>query len=170
MACGAYITDMAKGIHQEIGQPTSISPSFIQSKLLSKSFLGQLNTLLYKAHTIENGDISVELDMQEQAIYSRLWVYEYYNSQGPAILASMAAGNYWVNIQEGDSKIQRTNPIEIAKYFKTLASQYKDYVDEMVEFYNKAQSFPRSNDMYTINVYGNYAINGSFSSYRPGNF
>jgi hypothetical protein len=169
MAC-AYITDLAKGIHQEIGQPTSISVSFIQSKLISKSFLGQLNTLLYKNHTIENGDIVTELDTQEQAIYSRLWIYEYYNSQGPVLLASMAAGNYWTNVKEGDSSITRANPVEIAKYFKTLAAQYKAYVDEMVEFYNKAQSFPRSNDMYTINVYGNYAINGSFSSYRPGNF
>ena len=168
MAC-AYITDLAKGIYNEIGQPTSISISFIQSKLTSKAFLGQLDTLVYKAHTIENGDILPELDEYEQAIYSRLWVYEYYNAEGPKFLNLAAGRSFATMVAEGDSKVQFASPVEIAKYYKSLAKEYKNFVDEMVEKYNKQQSFPRSNDMYTINVYGNYAI-GGYSPYRPGNF
>lgn len=154
MSCScSYITDLANSIHKSIGEPSSVSVSFIAGKLTSNAFLGQLNTLLFKCHTIIDGCIEPALDVDEQAIYAVLYEADYYKKQ---ILSYIGAAGVKkvLSVKEGDSSINLQNSNESAKIVQALSRDRLKQAQEMADLYNRGQSTARGVSFYTINQFG----------------
>jgi hypothetical protein len=109
--------------------------------------VGQLNTLLYS--TFYSGDLAQEsgwenpLKQEEKAIYSQLYIQDYYNKQSRIILrnfttsekggSSTVTSDYimtpWTSLREGDTTISR-DAIKITASSRTSAAKtMKDFAD-----------------------------------------
>jgi hypothetical protein len=158
MAC-AYITDLAKSIYEEIGSPSSLSVSFIQSKLVSNSFVGEVNTLTAECHTVINGDIVPALSIDEQAIYKALYLYQYYTAEGPRAMSAFATKNYVTSVREGDSSISFASPQQLLQAYRGLAQDMRKRVESLSDYYKRNESSPKSVDYFTINQNQNTSFN-----------
>lgn len=152
MTC-AYITDLATNIWKDIGEPTSITVSYIQSKLVSEYFIGKLNVAIASSYAIVNGDIVPALGTTEQAIYGLLYKSDYYSTRISQTLAGYSVSTMWVEMADGDGRVRRASPTEFAKVLKELKGQIDGDLRAMVGAYRMNNSQSRSVDQYTINPY-----------------
>lgn len=155
MPC-AYITDLATNIWKDIGEPTSITVSYIQSKLVSDYFIGKLNVAIASSYAIENGDIVPALGGQEQAIYGLLYKSDYYATRISQTLGGYTVSTMWVEMADGDGRVRRASPTEFAKVLKELKSQIDGELRLMTAAYRMNNSQSRSVDKYTINPYSDF--------------
>jgi hypothetical protein len=154
MSCSCpYITDLASSIHKNIGEPSAVSVSFIAGKLTSNAFLGQLNTLLYKCHTVVSGCIDPALDVDEQAIYTTLYEADYYKKQISSYIGAAGVKRV-LSVKEGDSSISLSNTASEAKVIADLAKSLRQQANEMADLYNRGQATARGVSFYTIDQYG----------------
>lgn len=139
MPC-AYITDLATLIYNNLGSPSDISISSIQTKLVSTGFLGKLNNSINTSYSIVNGDISPELGVNEQNIYSQMYISEYYTRK----IMQIAGGTdiSWTSIQDGDSRITRSSQTETAKMFKDMKRLADEEIIRLVGSYRVNASGP----------------------------
>ena len=132
--------------------------------------LGQLNTLLYT--TFYSGDIGKEdsadwcnpLQQEEKAIYTQIYLQDYYNKQSRIILrnfttseqgsSSETTSDYtmtpWTTLKEGDTVIQReaikitaSSRTSAAKAFSEFANAAEEKLKDLVYKYNYYQGAPR---------------------------
>lgn len=143
MPC-AYITNLSNSIWKDLGEPDDLTPSYIQSKLLSEPFLGRLNNLLSKCYRIVSNDIDPVLDPDEQAIYALLYQSEWYAAKINKIIN--ATDIQWVEVVEGDSRIRRSSSTERARILKDLKSQVDTRLTQLVSLYRLNNSQPSSVD------------------------
>lgn len=159
MASCLIISGLSTGIWDDIGAPSSLSVSSIESKLLSSGFMGQFDVLVNGCHYLDYQTgitgycIAPSLSSDEQSIYRQLYLTNYYLKRSHEIFSlnnGLTAGA-WVEIKEGDSTIRRSNPTEIVKILNASYIESKKALDQLIDSYKKNDSGPRSVDYYGIN-------------------
>jgi len=143
MAC-AYITDLATLIYNNLGAPSDVSISSIQTKLVSTGFLGRLNNSINTSYSIVSGDISPELGINEQSLYSQMYISEYYSRKINQIIGGTDIS--WTSIGDGDSKITRSSQTEVAKVYKDLKKQADEEITRLTNAYRVNASEPSTVD------------------------
>lgn len=156
----SYITiqNLASEIWNDLGEPSSLSSSSIETKLLTSGYLGKFDLLTNTNHYIDYDNINSgqcitpELFQVEQAIYKQMYFVDYYTKKSTDIFSfndGQTAGS-WVSLKEGDSQISRANPTEIAKYYVSLSKESRAILDSLVDLYNRNRAVPESIDYLTI--------------------
>lgn len=158
MAC-ASITDTATNIWNDLGQPTDISVSYIQTKLVSNSFLGKLNVLLGTCYTIVSGDIIPALGTDETAIYSALYQADFWTRK----VAQLAAGldPSPLSLADGDSRIVFTDVVNKMRLYRDMQKQLTDEVNRLATTYRIDGTSPGDVKYFTVD-------NGFFNNYGNG--
>lgn len=138
----AYLTDLATSIWNELGEPTDMPVSYIQSVLVSNAFLGDLNVLTTNCHVTVSGAIDPPLDVNEQALASLMYQRNFYTSK----LNQIANGTDipFVSIQDGDSRITRVNFGEMMKVYRDMQKQLNMQVNNLAYNYRQADAMARS--------------------------
>lgn len=165
MAC-AYITDLATNIWKDLGEPTDITVSYIQSKLVSDYFIGKLNVAISTSYTVSNGDIVPVLGTDEQAIYALMYKSESYARTIAKLLSGYSASSMWIELADGDGRVRRASPTELARVLKDLKNKSDSELTGLIHSYRMNNSGSRSVDTYTIDPY-NITANPFGSDYRP---
>lgn len=147
MPC-AYISDMAEIIFTDLGSPSGYSPSYIQSKLVSPSYIGRLNNLIATCYTTVSGDISPALGTDEQGIYTLLYENAWYTTKLNQTLAGLNPGV--IEIRDGDSTMRFVSPVEQAKVYKDMQRQTAEQLGIQIASYRQQKSQPSSVDYLTI--------------------
>ncbi len=143
MSC-SYLSDLSQQIWDQLGQPSSIAVSYIQSRLVSDAYLGQLNNLTQVCFSGISGYITPPLSPDEQAIYASLYVRDYYTAKLNQTLNGTDLG--WTTLREGDSQITRVSAVEQAKVYKDMSRQLNDQLQYLVAAYRTNPIQARSVD------------------------
>jgi hypothetical protein len=154
MANCSGIFSLATGIWQQINEPTDLSVSAIEGKLLSSGFLGSFDILVNGCHYIDYDSvnsgycIAPALNSEEYAIYEKLYTSTYFQKQSIKVLNMNAGVNsaLWTRLQENDSVISRSDPISLAKYLKDMYTEHNESMKDLVFFYKQNKSTARSVD------------------------
>lgn len=101
-----------------------------------ESNLGTLNVLL---NTTFSG-VSGELEEEEEAIFRQLYLVNYYKKRTRDTLRGIDESVDWQSIQEGDSRITRTNKNEVAKTWRGLAADSRLELNKLVDKYTFYQA------------------------------
>lgn len=150
-----YLVDLAYNIWTNINGPCDVAQTAILSKLTSSQMIGQLNVLIDGCYTIETGNISPALGPNEQGIYGLLFEVGYYKKKAIEAFGPIGAVS-WLSISEGDSKITRSHPTDIAKFYQALSKDANTLMNDLIYYYKANQATARSVDYLTIvnNRYG----------------
>lgn len=146
-------TSFVKNIYQELDNPSDYSTARISGWFLDASNVGQLNNLIgtnYTPGALYDGNgnptgyyITPVISGNELGIYKMLFDYNYYVRLSRSVaMGATKAGQDWVTLQEGDSKITRVNKNEISKNLRALAKDSKETLDKAVKMYLKYGSVP----------------------------
>lgn len=158
MTCPAYITNLANAIWIDIGQPADQPVSYIQSKLLTEQYVGKLSTLTAECYLISGNAIIPRLEPEAQAVYGMMYQSDFYTTKLNQVLAGLNPGV--VELQEGDSRIRFTNPVEQAKVYKEMQKQINDQLQLLVASYRQDRALPESvNYPFILNIIGGYTYN-----------
>lgn len=147
MAC-AYITDLATLIYTDLGSPSDISVSSIQTKLVSNGFIGKLNNALSTCYSIVSGDIVDQLGVEEQSIYALMYKSEYYARKISSIFGGTDIN--WTTVKDGDSEITRSSQTEVGKLFKDLKKQNDEELKNLIGAYRTNASPPSTTDYASL--------------------
>ncbi len=164
MSCG-YVTDIAQFIFGELGSPTDLSVSSIQSRLVSNPYLGTLNNLIVTCFSGVSGQISPEMTPDQQAIYSLLYQRDWYTTKLNQVLQGY--GTSFTTLQEGDSRISRSSTADVARVYRDMQKQLNDQLIFLVNSYRQNEGQP-SSVLYPmlVNTFGySYAYGGWPQSY-----
>ena len=164
MAC-AYITDLATYIWKDLGEPTDMTVSYIQSKLISEAFIGKLNVAISASYSIVTNDIVPVLDNTAQAVYALMYKSEYYANKINKLLGGYSGATMWTELSDGDGKIRRASPTEVAKVFKDLKDRVDADMYNMIHAHRMNNSTSKTVDYYTIDPV--LAVSPPLNSYRP---
>ncbi len=147
MPC-AQITDLANAIWNDLSQPSSTPVSYIQSKLTSNAYIGQLNVLTANCYTIISGDIAPPLGTDEQGIYALMYERDYYTRK----VNDLANGTdiNWITLKDGDSTIVRSNIVDQMRLYRDMQKQLNDQLGKSVAAYRQDASTSKSVDFYGI--------------------
>lgn len=121
--------------------------------------VGKLNTLLNKDFELLTGTdtVSPELKSEENAIFTQIYLKDYYQKQarnalrtivGSADLNNSGASlSEWTELREGDSYIKRNvisaaNKTESSRLFQAAAKDAAETLDKLVHSYNMYGSKP----------------------------
>lgn len=133
--CDSYIIDLAGKIYEDIGEPSGMTPSYVQSKLVSNMFIGRLNILLSESHVIQTGNIYPELNTDEQAVYYEMYKADYYTKKSLEVLPTDANNIQWTSLKEGDTSISRTDVTKISSYYIKLAADSQAKINDLSSAY-----------------------------------
>lgn len=161
MNCG-YVTDIATFIWGEIGSPTDLSVSSIQSRLVSNPYLGTLNNLIVTCFSGVSGQISPDMTPDQQAIYSLLYQRDHYTTKLNQVLQGYATS--FTTLQEGDSRISRSSTADVARVYRDMQKQLNDQLIFLVNSYRQNEGQP-SSVLYPllVNTFGySYAYGGGW--------
>lgn len=159
MSC-AYITDTANQIWIDLGSPTDMSVSYIQSKLSSGAFLGRLNVLLGTCYTLVNGDIVPALGLAEQGLYAMLFQVDYYTRKVNQ-LANGLGGNTVVSLAEDDRRIVFVNTVDKMRLYRDMQKQLMDQLDKDISAYRNDALSPQDVKFYNF-LNGFYGCGGGY--------
>lgn len=151
MSCSC-LTNLSNSIFRDLGEPTSLSISSIQTKLISPAMVGQLNDLIGTCYTIESGCFVPELESEESAVYGLLYKHQYYQKAATQTLGAIGAVQ-WTEISEYDSTIRRASPNETSKVYLQIAKDTREEMYQLVDAYKRNLSNPNSVDYYYIQQY-----------------
>ncbi len=147
MPCN-YITDMSQQIWNDIGQPTDTPVSYIQTKLTSSAFLGQLNTLTANCYMIVSGDIAPALGTDEQAIYAMLYERDFWMRK-TSLLAN-GTDIAWTRLTDGESTVVRSSIVDQMRLYRDMQKQLNDQLSKAIAAYRQDASTSKSVDFYGI--------------------
>lgn len=137
----SVLSDLATKIFQtEFDGDTGVMyRSYIEAWLNSN--LGLLNTKLNESFS----GSGAALNLEAQAIYKEMYMASYYNKQSRAALRGLvgnANGSDILSIKDGNSSVSFTNKNEIAKTYKTMATDCETKVNDLAHKYNVYQAEP----------------------------
>lgn len=104
--------------------------------------LGDLNILINTCFSGVSGEIDPVLEEEEEAIYKQLYMSNYYKRKVRDTLRGIDSSVDWQSIQEGDSKITRTNKNEVAKSWKSMANSANEELDKLISKYTIYEASP----------------------------
>lgn len=129
-----------------------------------ESNIGLLNILIYKDYRINSYlDVEPALQPEEIAIFTQLYLKEYYKRQSQSALKNVTSSttttttgessftmSEWTELREGDSSIKRQSlvstpqqKIQAAQAYKSIANEADIKLKELVHYYNSYNSEPR---------------------------
>lgn len=158
MSSYTTLSNLATEIWIDIGSPSSISTSSIETKLISSGYLGSLDIILNSSHYIGYDYINsgycfeADLSSQEQAIYKQKYLMDYYLKRSTEVLlfSNGQTADSWTTMRDGDSTIVRSNPVDISKFFLNSHKDARKLLDDLVTAYKMNASGPLNVDYYTI--------------------
>lgn len=146
------LIDLAQNIwFGELDETTNTSTTKILNWFISN--IGLLNDALSTSHVINGTEASPELTDDEAVIFGLMYLHRYYQR---LIQTNLNATQYdWSEITEADSTIRRVSKNEIAKSYRLLANDTKDYLNKLIESWKKWQCVPASlhSEFFTSIVY-----------------
>ncbi len=117
--CTTQILQLAESIYQGLGSPPAQSVGYVSGWLTSSGNLGMLNNQLSICAYLEgSGPCIANVGADEAAIYQQSYSVGYYEGQARAALAG--GGGFVTSMAEGDTKITRSNMVDVAKAFMGL--------------------------------------------------
>lgn len=100
--------------------------------------LGDLNLLINTAFSGEDPDLSEE----EEAIFKQVYLQNYYKKRVRDSLRGIDSSVDWQTLQEGDSRITRTNKNEVAKSWRGMANDARLELETLVSKYTIYEAAP----------------------------
>lgn len=143
------MSDLATTIFYDLGSPTGQPPSYIQSRLVSASYIGKLNNLLGTCYVAQSGCISPTPGEDAQGVYSSLYQYDYYSTQLNRTLQGINGGSV-TRMSDGDSTIVLTSPVEVARMYRDAKTAAYDEMMTLIGGYRGNNSQPSSIDFPMI--------------------
>ncbi len=145
--CVTGILQLASTIYQSVGQPTSLSVGYISGWITDPNNLGDLNNKLSTNFAIDfttSGGPCIRDDFaaEEASIYSLMYQAAYYENLALQILAN--GGVQWITITEGDTRITRSDPVNLAKQYNTMKNDAFKGIGLAINNYNRRVSLPVS--------------------------
>jgi hypothetical protein len=171
MSC-PIIENISNDLWEEMGSPTNLSASSIETKLLSSGYIGNFDILVNGCHyldydySISGYCITPTLSSDEQSIYYQLYLTDYYKRRINEVLTlnNGSTSTMWTNIKEGDSSITRSNPVDMAKVLKDSYVESKKSLEKLIDDYKKNSSNSVSIDYLNIEQYGHSPNNQNYRS------
>lgn len=135
------LTDLAENLHyNDLLETDDTSVAKILKWLQDN--LGQLNDLIATNYQISENDASPELGIDEAGIFGIIYLMNYYQRQ---IQSNLGASAYdWSEVVEADTRVRRVSRNEIAKSYRFLSNDSRDYLYRLVESYKKFKCVPVS--------------------------
>lgn len=137
--CVNEITLLAGHIWSGLGAPTAQSVGYVSGWLMTSGNLGNLNNRLSTDLSISGACIN-GMEPEEATIYQSIYNCEYYESQSLATLAG--GGTFYTSLSEGDSRMTRTSPVEIAKAYLALRENSQKALYVQVANYKTRVTIP----------------------------
>ena len=141
--CSNEIALLAGQIWSGIGAPSAQSVGYVSGWLMSSGNLGDLNNRLSTDLSI-SGSCILGMAPEEATIYQSLYNMGYYEGQSLATLAG--AGSYWVSLAEADSRVTRSNMVDVSKAYLALHENAQKALYVQVANYKRRLSIPASVD------------------------
>lgn len=129
--CAQQILALASGVYQEIGSPSSQSPAYISGWMTESGNLGDLNNKLSTSFIL-TGDSTCITDGcggfggEEAAIYTLMYKSDYYELM--SLQALQGGGTFWTSMAEGDTRLTRSNIVDISKAYLALNDQSNQFL------------------------------------------
>ncbi len=134
MSCD-YIYNLASGIWEEIGSPTSQSINYISGWLVNN--VGTLNNRINTCYSGDgSGCIDPAIDIEEQGIYKEIYKLNYYTLMVTSSIGA-AALSTWVELKDDVSSIRRISPNEFAKVYLQLKKEANAELNELIFDYQR---------------------------------
>lgn len=134
------IEDLAKIIHEDLGEP--VTPSLTSISIwLQHAAVTQLNVLINTCFQIDGDDVTPELCDSQAAILEKMYYISYYSKE---IKNNLGANAYWTEVKEGDSFIRKTSKNEIAKTYLAQKRDTQVELNDLVFYYKQNMSPPVS--------------------------
>ena len=112
--------------------------------------IGLLNTWIYSTYSgTTPGNIvpSGKFELEEQEIYTQLYLKHFYEKKSRNVLrgidGSLNNDIDWIRLREGDSLIVRSNKVDVAKLYLSLAKEAEAELKDLTYYYNSYKSPPR---------------------------
>jgi hypothetical protein len=137
LASGIYVYDFEQSLNG-FDQPEDAIQQI--SGWLEEN-LGRLNATIDASFSGVSGE--VDLNLEEQAIFKELYMYNYYNRESRKALKGILDGDGILNVRDGDQSISFQNRNEVAKVYKGLARDSQSRMDSLVQKYSLYKSYPR---------------------------
>lgn len=175
------VGQLASGIWDDLSQPQNPSVAYISGWLGSDRGIGKLNALLntqfiidysgaytgqtydaggYQA-TYQPGDFYQTLGNVEAAIYAEVYKGDYYDKRIRDVLNGILDAGAdpsldWSALDEGDTKVERSNRSELLKTYRGLAQDARADLQKLVGYYRSNLSGPRAVDISEPSLQSNY--------------
>jgi len=145
--CSPYVNtvnDIAAEIISDLDGQADLSQSYLVAWL--RNNIGALNNAIGSCFTLTDSlEFIPCIDNNQKDILKWMFNCHYYNLQGRRFIgASGWETNSWVSIEEGDSKIRRVSPNDIAKTYFNLAKDCKESLNSSILFYRTNGAMPQS--------------------------
>lgn len=177
--CGNWLTNFISGVWEATDAIAGYSMSCTSGWVLSSANLGKINNLIDTSFSvicltgisgvITGYNIEPCMGEGEQAIYSKLKEYEFYNQQAKWAMSGIggSSASTWTNIKEWNRSISRSSKIDIVRQFRELAKDAKEDLQYQVKLYLKYGAIP-------VSVHGDDDIpggyfDGGYENYNPRN-
>lgn len=138
----SYIYQMASGLWEDLSEPSGRPPIYLSGWFTSQSNLGKLNTLIDTCFSGISGVICPSLGAAEQSIFTEIYKGIFYDWMATSFGGVGSLNNYWMNLKEYDSQIQRANPNEIAKLYRAAAKDARETSYRLAYEYKKNVAQP----------------------------
>ncbi len=122
--------------------------SYIQSKLISNAFVGQVNNLTALCHVVASGSVVPPFDINEQAIAAVLYQRDFYVNKFNALANGTAIA--WTRVRDGDSEVVRTDTANLMRVYRDMEKQLNLQLNNLAYNYRQANGIGRSVDFYSI--------------------
>ena len=137
--CSNEIALLAGQIWSGIGAPSAQSVGYVSGWLMASGNVGDLNNRLSTDLSI-SGSCIVGMAPEEATIYQSIYNCSYYEGQSLATLAG--AGSYWVSLAEADSRVTRSNMVDVSKAYLALHENAQKALYVQVANYKRRLSLP----------------------------
>lgn len=120
--------------------------------------IGRLNTRIDTSFCVESGLFTPTGDfgLEERSIYKQMYLHQFYTKKATQVLRGTDSSVDFLTLREGDTVITRTNKNELAKTYKSMASDAMEETEKLITSYKLYQAAP-------LQVVGNIFSTGSCS-------
>ncbi len=151
----ACVTQIAKELYEELGEPTDLSVASVAYWL--RSNLGKLNNKLCAGFNIDcNLNVTPEMNLAEADIFKTLFVIYYYGKKALENLG-VASSDAIIEITSDGSTVRTYNKNEVAKTFIQIKNTANEDLKNLVNGYKFCKA---SNSIH--------AVHGADANYSSG--
>lgn len=138
------VGDLAQDVFDnEFDSDTGYASLSLISGWLSAN-VGILNTKIYTSFSVEDDNFvpTGQFKQEERSIYKQMYLLEFYTKKTRQVLRGVDSSVDFLSLREGDTMITRTNKNELAKTYRSLATDAREEMEKLVASYNIYQAAP----------------------------